>query len=206
MKRIYGSVLLISVLDLCNVAAAEGDWYAGVSLGTAEANEIGFEDIDDGSALSGSIDDNDFGWKIFGGYAYNQYVAIEGAYVDLGEVSINAESDGGGVSFDPGPVTAAIKATGFSLSVIGFMPINERLGLHAKIGYFAWEADQSLSNSAFQPVSVEFDGSDPTFGVGATYEVNDRLAIRGEYEKYVDIDEVDGSLFSLGLQYAFSRK
>ena len=203
MKRIYGLVLLTAGLHLCSVAVADGDWYAGLSLGLGEANEIGFEDIDDGSALSGSIDDNDFGWKIYGGYAYNQYVAIEGGYVDLGEVSINAESDGDGVAYDAGQVTASIGTTGFSLSVLGLMPINDRLGLHARIGYFTWKADQRLNNSAFQPVSEDFEGSDPTFGVGAMYKLNDQTTIRVDYEKFADVEAVDGSLLSLGLQFHF---
>ena len=206
MKRIFGTVLLTLGLHLCSVAVADGDWYAGASLGIGEANEIGFEDIDDGSALSGSIDNDDFGWKIFGGYAYNEHVAIEFGYVDLGEVSINADSDGGGVAFDAGKVAASNGTTGFSLSVVGLMPINDRFGLHARIGYFTWKADQRLTNSAFQPVSAELEGSDPTFGLGATYKINDQFTIRGDYEKFTDIDEVDGSLLSLGLQFHFGAR
>ena len=83
------------------------------------------------------------------------------------------------------------------------MPVSEKFGLYARAGFFAWEAKSRLENSAFPPTSGTFDGSDPTFGIGATYEFNDKFAIRGEYEKYTDIDTVDGSLASLGVTVSF---
>ena len=184
-------------------AYADGNWYGGISVGRAEANEIGFEDIDDGSALSGTVSNNDTGWKIFGGYSYNDFVSLEFSYVDLGAVSIDAVSDGNGVAYAPGPVTAAIETTGFAMSVVASMPVSEQFRLHAKVGYYLWEADQSLSNSAFEPVSVKLDGTDPTVGVGASYRFAERFSVRGEYEKFTDIDNVDGSLLSLGLTMSF---
>ena len=184
-------------------ALADGHWYAGVSAGLAEANDIGFRDIDDGSALSSSVSNDDTGWKLFGGYAYNRYISLEFAYIDLGEVSIDATSDGNGVAFAPGSVKAAIESSGFSMAVVAAMPVNDKIELHAKLGYFAWSADQSLRNSAFDPVATSIDGSDPSIGLGASYRLSDKYSIRVEYEKFTDIDEVDGSLLSIGLSASF---
>jgi len=203
MPRILAIAVLVFGLLANLPAAAEGHWYAGLSLGAGEANALSFEDIDDGSALSGSFDDQDFGWKLFGGYAYNDFVSIEGAWVDLGEIALNAQSDGNGSIFDPGAVTAKIDASGFVLSVVGHMPVNDRLDIFAKVGFFAWEATTTLSNAAFPTRSTDDDGSDPMFGIGAAYEFNDRVTIRGEYEKFSDIKDRDGSLFSLGISLGF---
>jgi OOP family OmpA-OmpF porin len=203
MKPYYGLVCVIVGLSLSCDVAAENFWYAGVSVGTAEASQIRLEDIDDGSALSGSTEDNDFGWKIFGGYAFNRFIAIETAYIDLGEVSIDAVSDGTGVVYAPGAVTASIATSGFSLSMVGSVPVSERIGLHAKLGVFVWEAKSQFNNAAFPPTSRTDDGSDFAYGIGASYTINDRFTIRGEYEIFTNTDTEDGLLASLGVTYAF---
>jgi OOP family OmpA-OmpF porin len=203
MKPLTTALLVLFGMVINSSATADGTWYAGASLGTGEANEITFDDIDDGSALSGSTTNDDFGWKVFAGFSYSEYVAVEVAYVDLGEVSIKAESDGDGIAFDPGPVNASIGTSGLSLALVGSMPINDKFGFQAKLGYFAWSADETLSNVAFVPVSVSRDGSDPMFGLGAVYRPNDRYEIRLEYETFSDIEEVDGTLASLGFSVRF---
>lgn len=63
---------------------------------------IGQSDVDDeitnGLITSGSVDGKDIAFKIFGGYMFNRNFGVEGAYVDLGEVSYSG-------SFGGAPVT-----------------------------------------------------------------------------------------------------
>jgi len=203
MLRTAALVALIFASLACAPAQAQGNWYGGVSLGSAEANQIGFEQIDDGSALTGSIDENDFGWKLFAGYSYNRHVAIEFAYADLGQIQLSATSDGNGSLYDPGDVIARIDAQGFSLAVVGSMPAGERFDITAKVGYFVWKSKTSLFNPAVGTLSQDDDGSDPMIGIGARFKFSDRISLRGEYEHFSDIDDEDGSLLSLGFAYSF---
>ncbi len=102
------SALLIVLVSISAIpaASAQTGWYFGVGGGEAEV-DLSLSDIDfDGSLISGSVDDSDTGTKFFAGFRFNENVAVEGAFVDLGEVSIDATSNGLGFFFFPGPVSA----------------------------------------------------------------------------------------------------
>lgn len=186
-------------------AAAQGDFYLGAGGGQAEANELSFTDFDDGSGIFGSFDDSDFGWKVFGGYKFFEYFAIELAYVDLGEVSFDATSDGSGSIYDPGPVTGTVTASGPVASAVAIIPAGERFEFLIKAGFMAWTADVSVSNTAFGTADTDDDGTDLAYGVGAQFLFNDRFAVRGEWERFTGIVDTDGQLLSLSAVFTFGR-
>jgi len=63
--------------------------YLGGSLGSAQAVDLdALSQAFQGQGLSVrqvSVDDSDGGWKLFVGYRFNPYFAIEGGYTSLGE-------------------------------------------------------------------------------------------------------------------------
>ena len=65
--------LSLGLASFSSTAVAQGNFYVGVGGGQAEANELSFTDLDDGSGLSGSLDESDFGWKVFGGFKFSKY-------------------------------------------------------------------------------------------------------------------------------------
>ena len=92
-KRLGLSVF--AALALTAAMAAQADvqpgFYMGAGFGSTKIDDDGFDDID--------FDDSDVGFKLFGGYSFNQNFAIEATYFDLGEAS---GSLGFGVTFDVG--------------------------------------------------------------------------------------------------------
>jgi OOP family OmpA-OmpF porin len=69
----------------------------------------------------------------------------------------------------------------------------------------AWDADYKESDSDGWSYSESADGTDPFYGVGAEYEIN-QIIMRAEYERYEISDsgedfEID--LMSASLGYRF---
>ncbi len=201
------SVLLIVLVSISAIpaASAQTGWYFGAGIGEAET-DVALSDIDDGSLTSGSTDDSDTGTKFFAGFRFKENVAVEGAFVDLGEVSIDATSNGSGFLYVPGPVSAEADADGINIALVGIWPVGEKVDVIGKLGFFAWDADASASNSAFGSVSIDDDGTDPMFGVGGQFRVGKKVGIRVEFERFADVFDVDVDLLSVSIFFTGGEK
>lgn len=174
------AVVLLSAGVMSHAVAAGG--YVGGSVGKSS-----LDDGCDGAGVLGftSCDDSDTGWKVFGGYEINENLAVEGAWVDLGEAS----ATGGGVS-----VTG--EADAIVLDVKGTLPIGEQFGVFGKLGVAFWDAEYSGTGPGGS-VSVSEDGNDLTYGLGAEYSFSEQFGVRGEWERF-DVDDGDVDLMSIG--------
>ena len=163
------SVLLIVLVSISAIpaASAQTGWYFGAGTGEAET-DVALSDIDDGSLTSGSFDDSDTGTKFFAGFRFKENVAVEGAFVDLGEVSIDATSNGSGFLYVPGPVSAEADADGINIALVGIWSVGEKVDVIGKLGFFMWDSEVSISNGGVT-LSGDDDGSDPMFGFGVQF-------------------------------------
>lgn len=183
----------------------EEGFYAGFGLGRAavdrEADVPGFSTIiAPGSSVSPtsiSTDEENTGWKIFGGYRFNEHFAVEGFWADLGE----AEEKIAATGFDSfgAPATLSAKTTieveGFGVTVVGSYPFTDRFSVFGRVGTFNrnTETDVNLTASSVNGVRA-FDFSDDDIGtdlilcMGASYAFNGAFAIRAEWERYLDLD------------------
>jgi len=180
------------------------------------------------------VDDEDLGWKVYGGYHFNKYFGIEIGYADLGEVeadinstsSISFSTFGGGTTSITSDINinATSEVTGFLFAGLGRYPLTEKIDVFGKIGGFAWNVDTTtnitsqttisplLITTAINPISSSSlskdDGINLMFGVGADYRFNERIGIRAEWERYSSIsaDDNDVDLFSIGINYHFDIK
>lgn len=183
MKKILCGLAAVAVLFPLN-SIAQGV-YLGASIGETEL-DISSEDKADLAAVGVSVDDDDTGFKVFVGYRFNDHVALEGFYTDLGEVSA---SD----SFD----SVTVESDTVGLSVVGLLPLTPNFELFGKVGFHAWEADLS---STFG-VSGSDDGTDATYGVGFGYRFQ-QWGVQAEYERY-ELDDEDVDMISAGLVLHF---
>ena len=191
MLRILPSALVSGALFMLapftTSVAGESGPYIGGSVGSAtiQAN------IEDPSLPDPppKFDENDFGWKIYGGYnfAFSSLfsLGLEAGYTDLGNPSTTLAT----VPIDINPTMWNIYGT----AGLDFGPI----GVFAKYGVAMWDADVAIDNFSFSD-----DGSDPAYGVGVKFNLGS-LEIRGEYEIYDISDTDDVTLFSAGLVYHF---
>lgn len=134
-----------------NVFAGSGA-YAGGAVGVSRV---------DGS----DFDDEDHAIKGFAGVKFNDYIGIEFALHDFGKA-------------EDGIFSSQLK--GASFAVAGFLPLNERISLFAKLGMLHWEnkvkADGFGSNT--------YDGEELFYGVGVDVNILKSFALRVEIERY----------------------
>ena len=201
------SALLIVLVSISAIpaASAQTSWYFGAGAGEAESDD-GLSELDDGSLISGSVDDSDTGTKFFAGFRFSEKVAVEVALVDLGETSIDATSNGSGFLFAAGPASAEVDVDGINIALVGIWPVGEKVDVIGKLGFFAWDADASASNSAFGSVSIDDDGTDPMFGVGGQFRVGKKVGIRVEFERFADVFDVDVDLLSVSIFFTGGEK
>jgi OmpA-OmpF porin, OOP family len=147
--------------------AAQADtqpgFYAGAGIGSTKIGEDEF----DGTG----IDDSDTGFKIFGGYDFNQNFGIEASYFDFGEVSV--EEFG---------ARASIGISGLSASAVGRLPVSDMFAVYGKLGFASYDVDLSFSIPGFGTGSISDSGSDLIYGVGGAMRFGGTFEARLEYE------------------------
>ena len=172
-------------------SAQDAGGYVGGSLGQSN--------FDDGNAIpdlitSGTVHGTDTGYKIFVGYQFNQNFGLEFAYVDLGEASYR------GSYFGLSVTGGTVKVSGLNISAVGTLPLNPSFALFGKVGMFSWDAKANDITGGV-PFSGKDDGTDLSFGLGASYNINKNVSVRGEWERYQAIGDID--LLSVGLVVKF---
>jgi OOP family OmpA-OmpF porin len=170
IRNILLPVLLFSFSSsVLSADALDKPWYIGGGVGQSEA--------DDACGGISNCDDTDTGWKLFGGYRFTQYVAIEAGYVDFGEYS----GSSGGIS-------ASAEATGVTAHVVGTLPLHDRFSLIGRLGTIYSDVDVKASGFG---ITIREDDQSFAFaaGVGAEVNITDQFSLRAEYELFKDVGD-----------------
>lgn len=200
-------------LTLSPIAGAiESGWYGGANIGQSSA------DIDDqritrsllGSGFAVSSMDEDersAAGKIFGGYQFNRYLALEGGYFALGKFGYTARTS------PTGSLSGDIKLQGLNLDVVGILPLTDKFSAFGRVGVIHAQARDNFSSTGLvnRPApSARQNDTGYKFGAGVQYAFTDRLAVRGELERYRINDAIgnrgDIDMASVGLVYRFGQQ
>lgn len=155
MKKI-SIVLLLSAFIAAPAVAADMGGYVGLTLGSANKNVPGASETN--SAVG-----------VFGGYSFNQNVAVELGYIDLGTAA-----------------AGAIKFTSWDVSAVGTFPINEQFSIYGKLG---------IADTKEEGGGLSGTRSTATYGLGGQFNVNPNVGIRLGWEHY---GFGDGNIFTQG--------
>jgi OOP family OmpA-OmpF porin len=221
------SAALCATLGVAGTAsAAEEGWYVVGFAGEASAQNINQGELDqnvidvfasvglDVVDATSSLDDSDTGFGLAGGYQVNPWFAAELAYVDLGDISYEANGTvtDGIDDFDAG-LGIDQSASGPVFSLLGIWPIGERFSVFGRVGIalMSVDADASVSiDGESVSDSVGTDRSNMVYGIGGEFSLNERFGVRLGWDRYAEVGsddlagEVDIDLISLGLRYNFN--
>jgi OOP family OmpA-OmpF porin len=221
MKTI--SALLLSAAALTPLAAhaADSNWYAVIALGQTSF-DIDKGDLDGALNAAGldvdssKLDDNDTGYKIQAGYKFSENFALQGGYTELGRADYSGDAVPT-LLIDNFHLGADVKAYGFNIDAVGILPLGAGFSAFGKAGLVITETEVSASVDATGvggSVSVDDDESEtgvsPSIGLGLSFDLNETLSVRVEYERVFalktaddDIDDIDADLATLGLVARF---
>lgn len=143
------------------VLAVDNGFYLGGAVGgaTTEVSEDGV-----------TFDENDFAWKIYGGYQFLSFLAVEAAYRNFGEPSTTIL--GSDVKVEP---------TGFDVSAVAGLPLGPVYAF-GKVSALFWDADLIVDGEKFSD-----DGTDLGVGIGLSIDIA-KIRVRGEIE-YFDVQD-----------------
>jgi len=203
--------ILFATLAVTATSAQAGDWYAlgmvthaNANLNTAAANSAligagatGLTSTDKGSSNK---------WRLQLGYRFNDYFALEGGYIDLGQAKYNASYD------SSGSAAGKFRAGGPDLLALGMLPVARNLSLFGELGVVDAKVKSQLAATA--PAAAASDKYSktevrPIYGVGAQYDLTDQLGLRVSYERVTGLGDkhrlgdMDVDMYSAGIAYRF---
>jgi OOP family OmpA-OmpF porin len=173
MKKLAGGIALALA---CLPATAETGFYAGVSGGQVRLKD---------SVLGTEIKATGTGYKLFGGYRFNEYGSLEAAYLDAGKPDDTISG-----------ITIESDATAWQASALWQIPISPRFEAYARFSVVVWEAENSATDGRVT-FSQKNDGTDAAFGLGAAFHVTPRFGLRTEIEG-AELDGTDLRTISIG--------
>ncbi|MEY4641388.1 MAG: hypothetical protein RLZZ227_1382 [Pseudomonadota bacterium] len=210
-RSILALALLATLASPATFAAEEG-WYAGAAVGRSD-EDVNFDKVFRSvlpagvSLASYTSGDRDIGFKVFGGYQFNQFLSLEGGYFDLGKFHYEATTLPTGRQF------GKLEVDGYNLDLVGTLPLTPKLSALARLGFNWADSGTRLAGSGAIPTTyrtLREDNSNYKYGLGLQYALSTAFDMRLEAERY-RIDEASGSkgdidLLSVGFVYRFGRK
>jgi OOP family OmpA-OmpF porin len=177
---------VIAALALAASMAAQADtqpgFYAGAGIGTTKVGDDNFS--------GPGVDDSDTGFKIFGGYTFNENWGVEVSYFDFGEASA---SDGGD--------SVSVGVTGLSAAAVGRLPINDMFAVYGKLGFASYDVKAKFNVAGFGSGSASDSDSDMIYGIGGAMSFGGNFEARLEYEA-LNVDG-DASMISVSGLFRF---
>ena len=200
------AVLVLLSAAAFNAQANDVGFYVGGALGQAKKDgdraefELFTQDVQDFFGYTPiveqvSYEDSEFSYSLFVGYRIARYIAVEGAYARLGHLEYQSTGNGH-FPMDQGTLnmTSESETTGFSLSLLGILPISYNWEVYARAGLlfatnsFRIRIDARGEIFAQQSAAQEFSKSseDVFAGLGVSRRFFDIYDFRLEYQRYFD--------------------
>lgn len=192
------TALLVGISAYAGTASAAqgGDrgWYAGLDAGrSAYKADVG----DDEGATA---------FTVRGGYRFNDWVAVETSYADLGSVDSRVDCPAGQACVPEAfPVDTSLSAQRADVAVLGILPITDSVEAFARVGVAYTEFDATVQQGSLGTDRGSDDSTDAIYGIGVRYNFDAPWALRLEYARTSGIGDTDVDLDTLtfGVEYRF---
>jgi len=196
------AILCMSLSPLANADDEDSGGYVGVSVGRASL---------DGQSLAGQnaahlaangytyanvdIGQSSTGYKIYWGYQFNQYVATEVIYSDLGSYRMTGYTAGPAYNLTG---YTRIRTTG--LDMVGMIPVTSKISGLVRLGYVQGKNKNSVSFDNGDSSSWTDSNSGMKLGFGAEWEIGNLLHLRIEIEYYFNDPNKRIKMVSIGFR------
>lgn len=222
-------LVLASGIAAGSAQAAELGIYAGVSYAMAKKDStrsvyenearaiddfVGFEP--QSSTVSFDSEDSAYGFVV--GWRMSEHFALEGGYLDLGEVSYREHNTGVFVDVDP-PEAGTLQhnidssTSGIQISGLAILPLSYRWELYARGGVLIANSVENVfilddlgSTGRSRPTKSGFD---LLAGAGISFSLAEIYSVRLEYQRVFDagedatLDEADVDMAALNITVSF---
>ncbi len=190
MRHLFSLFVLMAALFATEIALSQV--YLGASYGVAEPTG------DDPANRIPEMD-GDAGYRVYLGNRLSEKFAMEVAYVDLGEYEVGSVAG----TPDPTELRDTLAITGIDASVLGKLPLSQRLAVFARIGIFSWEGERVIEDATTGQLGTFIaDEIDYNAGLGLEYRYMNYLGFTLEFNNYHS-DEIDNYLYGAGVYFNF---
>lgn len=219
-------VLAGSAAGVGTARAAQLGIYAGVSYAMVDKDSTisvyedqvaliynGFRFVP--QSTSASLDTKDSAYGFVVGWRLTEHIALEGGYLDLGDVVYRDKSTGI-FNNTPPPENWAqnveTSTSGIALSALGILPLSYRWELYARGGVLISNSEESLfitDGISSDKVSLNKSGFDMFAGLGVSFSIAEIYNVRLEYGRVFDagdtsvLDEADVDMATLNVTVSF---
>lgn len=211
MKSQCLGLLALALAGGSFAAAQDPGWYLGANAGQARSRidnrQISSSLLGAGFTTTGFREhERDLGFKVFAGYSFNRYLALEGGYFNLGKFDFHADTR------PAGTLDGRLKAQGASLDGVLSLPFTEKFSAFGRLGVNYASVKDSFDGTGAVAVAHPRQSKDRAnykFGGGLQYDFTPSVSMRAELERYRISDPVgtkgDLDLASLGVLVRFGR-
>ena len=177
----YSEVVIVKHLALATALLAFGatpafaDNETGLYLGAGVGQfNVEIDDVSDVTSTVEGFDSDDTSFKVFGGWRFAPFFAVELAYIDLGA----PEDTIGGTRIET-------EINGFAPYLVGTLPLGP-IELFAMVGYYFYDIEVNAQDLG----SLDDSNEDLAYGAGLGITLFEHLNARLAYE-IIDVSEVD---------------
>lgn len=150
------------------------------------------------------LDQYDAGWKVFAGYRFLEYFAVEGGYYKLGEISARISNQ---LTSDTLSGKIRNDLSGYAICGLAHLPLGP-VSIFGKLGVLRWDMDKTITadidavllGRQHEISSTSSSGTDIFFGAGIETAFAPHAGLRLEWER-LKTDKTDTDFFSLSLVF-----
>lgn len=164
-------VVSIAIPQRANAAEGKG-WFLDVGAG-----QYRFQHEFQGSATTSNM-----GRRIYAGYQFLDFLAVEAGWMDFEKGKINSNG-----------IPVEIETEGYHLKGIASLPFGRNANGYSAVFLSAgvWRWDYEAKNSA---TTVRVHGASPTAGLGFLL-ARKKVSFRLEYERFVSSPDINSGVF-----------
>jgi|TARA_Y100000310_G_scaffold320369_1_gene376754 OOP family OmpA-OmpF porin len=153
------------------------------------------------------LDEDDSGFKFYGGVNLNKIFGLEAHYADFGERSLSGnpgdrfDFEGKTLQFKKS-ATITTEEASYGLAATAGYDVTRWFRPFAKFGGHRWNQEgEAVASTA--TISKSHDGIGMFFGAGVQSRIYKGLSIRAEFERFQFDDPEEIDFFSAGMNYQF---